>query len=157
MKRPTVDPIKQAFRKRLSWEDLRDMPNVDRTHVLPHALPSKDTAAYEEPCYAVFNGIVWDLNEMTECNPDHIPEGWDGIRSSRSARCSSSSRTTVGNRPRWSACVSSSGNSTGWTSAGMRSWMATPRSPTGASAAAGESPRTTTGSLRPPRSPPPPC
>lgn len=78
MKRPTVDPIKQAFRKRLSWEDLRDMPDVDRTHVLPQAMPSKDPVAYHEPCYAVFNGIAWDLNEMTECNPDHIPEGWDG-------------------------------------------------------------------------------
>lgn len=78
MKRPIVSPVGHVTRKRLSWEDLRDMPNVNRTHLLPHALPSKDPVAYHEPCYVVFNGIAWDLNEMTECNPDYIPKGWDG-------------------------------------------------------------------------------
>ena len=68
-----VSPVGQAMRKRLSYDDLRDMPKVDRTHV-----PLPDNT--EEPCYAVFNNVAWDLNEMTKGDPRSIPEGWDGRR-----------------------------------------------------------------------------
>ena len=71
MKLHTVSPIGHALRIRLSYEDLCDMRTVDRTRV---SIPNNQ----EELCYAVFNGIAWDLNEMIECNPDHIPKGWDG-------------------------------------------------------------------------------
>jgi len=72
MKRPVVDPVRQAFRKRLSYVELSPAQKkgikIDQI---------KGINLFE-PCYVVFNKVVWDLNIMIECNPDYIPKGWDG-------------------------------------------------------------------------------
>ena len=70
MKRPIVEPYGHVHRERLSYKDLQALSTVDMRHISPHNI--------EELHYVSYNGIAFDLNLMTNCNPDYIPEGWDG-------------------------------------------------------------------------------
>ena len=74
MKRPIVDPVRQTFRKRLSYVQLS---HTQKKEIKIKTNYSGGVDIYEFH-YVIYNKVVWDLNQMTECNPDHIPEGWDG-------------------------------------------------------------------------------
>ena len=63
-----VSTYGQANRPRLAWADLRPKDKK--------SLPMPENQL--ELCYALYNGMAWDLNMMAECDPAFMPRGWDG-------------------------------------------------------------------------------